>query len=1698
MDETKVATRWVDAVQFGVMTDEEVKKLSVVKVTNPLLLDVAGNPEPGGLYDHAFGPFDDHSFCKNCGNRSFYCPGHCGHIDLVVLLYHPLFFNKLFRVLQNTCLACYHFKAHRKEVEMCISKLNLIKKGNIARSREFDPLLSEAPDDHWDNKLGWTSFQLTEAVLVLDGFLKKKYTKCHCGAKSPPITKPTFGCIRLGALSGNKVRANIIKRQKLDGPMDESDHSLSEVEDLGYRNAGPVASNWRTKEMVDSLSEMMKWREPRPLLPTEVRWILERLWENEARLCSFICDIQQHQGNTSQKKTSYSMYFLKSLLVPPTKFRPPSKGGDLVMEHPHTVLLGKVLESNISVANAAQKDAESNIILRDWMNLQQSVNVLFDSKRAVGRREMASGICNLLEKKEGLFRQKMMGKRVNHACRSVISPDPYLAVDEIGIPPAFALKLTYPERVTSWNVASLRDAVVNGPGIHPGATDYVDKVSTWKLPPSRKSRISISRKLPSSRGVTIHAGKTYTDDYEGKLVHRHLRNGDLVLVNRQPTLHKPSLIALRVRVLPGEKTIRFHYANCDSFNADFDGDEINVHFPQDEISRAEAQNIVNANNQYIVPTRGDPKRALIQDHIVGAVLLTKRDTFFTFEDFNELLYVSGMSSYGVLALKAKSGKKISVVDSESVIQAYPPAIIRPQRLWTGKQVITAILNHITRGCLPFTVKKRAKIAREYFGMDESKKKKDESLKTAGEPCRKKRNNNQTSKMIVGDLEEYSGCGKRHSESKKSRMWGSSKHNTDENDVFVFKNELVQGVIDKEQFGKYGLVHTIQEMYGSEAAGNLLSALGRVLTAFLQMMHGFTCGIKDLLLVQPYEEQRKKLLDACLDSGKEVHQQFIGREKEHLGMLYFFIVKLLSSFTRQVYVAFLSKRESPVWRWEVLSDFLEMQIEVEKAIRHNGESGSVFLDGMMRSKLNTLSSAVTKLFPEGLVKPFPKNCLSLMTLSGAKGSIFNFQQISLLLGQQELEGKRVPRMVSGKTLPCFVPWDSSARAGGFIGDRYLTGLRPQEFYYHCMAGREGLIDTAVKTSRSGYLQRCLIKNLECLSVCYDYTVRDADGSIIQFRYGEDGVDVHQKNYLQEFEALALNQQLILSRHPLCQIDDACISKYIEEDNEFPAQLAREAKEFCNYYASHLDDPLNFIKLVKKKYYTSLAHPGEPVGIIAAQSIGEPSTQMTLNTFHHAGRGEMNVTLGIPRLLEILMNAAKYIKTPTMTCPLLNCKTKDDIEWLAAKLKRITVADLIEKMEVSVVPFAIEKHEICSIYKLKVKLYDPELYPRHTDITLEDCQNALLNEFVKEMEAAIKAHLLLLSKISGINSESQPKGSDNMDEDGVESGSQTDKEDSSDDDDDNEEGGTCVGSKVQKRKRKAKDGMYYEDDPEVEAEEEKLIYEHEYDVEVVENENEHEHEDKEESMEEDVTETYSGPPDSQERKEKPEVKERKKSDKNKAIYVACDGLCFEIHFKITNQPHILLSQMAEKAAKKVYVKSAGKIERCEVVEVHLDDSGKGGIPMLRKGKESRPALQTAGVDFAAFWDMQDVLDVRLISSNDVHAMLGTYGVEAARATIITEIVTVFGHYGVSVDIRHLTLIADYMTHTGRYRPLNRFGGITDSISLLSKMSFETSSNFLTEATARGEVDTLKTPSARICLGLISNVGTGCFDLIHGLDV
>lgn len=1658
---TEGASESVEVVRFSFMTDEEVKSHSVVKVTNPILLDNIGRPIPGGLYDLAMGPLDEQSPCKSCGQRSFHCPGHCGHIDLITSVYNPLMFDMLHNLLQRTCFFCLHFRASRSQVEKCALQLELIAKGDIVGAKRLDSLSSSEsidPGDSEHGKQGWTSVQFTEAMSVLNNFLKPKFVECkNCNAKNPKISKPAFGWFHMGGLSAANTRANIIRGCKLGGPRSGEDEENASPEVVNVDDC-PLGSDLDTaetdslKEAVNGIEDSRRERHGRkkgervsrefskqknffsgPILPSEVRDIVKLLWENEAHLCTFICDIQREQCNTSGNRVGYSMFFLETILVPPIKFRPAAKSNDSVMEHPQTVLLSDVLQSNIALGNAYVNNSERSKIVNRWMDLQQSVNILFDGKNTMrqSKRELAPGICQLLEKKEGIFRQKMMGKRVNFACRSVISPDPYLAVNEIGIPPYFALRLTYPERLTPWNVVNLRDAIVNGSEIYPGATHYVDKLSTVKLPPSKKMRLSISRKLPSSRGVVTQYGKSCDYEFEGKIVYRHLRDGDVVLVNRQPTLHKPSIMAHVVRVLKGEKTLRMHYANCSTYNADFDGDEINVHLPQDEISRAEAYNIVNANHQYIVPTRGDTVRGLIQDHIVSAVILTMKDTFLTHGQFNQLLYGSGVFAAGCGSSFAKPCQKISTVDSEALMQPVLPAIWKPKPLWTGKQVITALLNHLTRDYTPFTVEKDGKIPSSYFGSQANQK----------HPSKGRKNEENGEHMLL-----------------------------------IWKNELVHGVIDKAQFGKYGLVHTVQELYGSNTAGILLSALSRLFTVFLQI-HGFTCGVDDLMILADHDEERKKKLDGE-DVGEEVHCDFFKFKPGTIGPM-------------------------------------KLQLEIEKAIHNSGQSATASMDLKMKNRLHEKTSDINKdLLVKGLLKPFPKNCISLMTISGAKGSTVNFQQISSCLGQQELEGKRVPRMVSGKTLPCFPPWHFSSRAGGFISDRFLTGLRPQEYYFHCMAGREGLVDTAVKTSRSGYLQRCLVKNMECLKVCYDYTVRDADGSIIQFTYGEDGVDVHQTSFIAKFEALAANQTIIGQKfHQQLEFNN-----YI---TELPEGLTKKVQTYIEELkikdgSVELKEREELLKLVRQKYISSLAHSGEPVGVIAAQSVGEPSTQMTLNTFHLAGRGEMNVTLGIPRLQEILMTASNDIKTPIMTCPLLEGRLKKDAERLVRKIKKVTVADIIESMEESVLPVSINNNQISRIYKLKMKLCESQLF------SIEDYEETMGVLFMRQLEDAIQSHLLLLSRINGIKNfmpDSRSMASDEIDEDASSNRLQGEE---NDDDHDDDEGADDLGSDVQKRKQQAADEMDYEDGSEDEPNEGETLAGLEKETDQAEDEEEV-WEDDEIGIFDNEDEASEMPvpsePKSSDKKGKSKLKSKSKvkaklvkKDFDKAIFIAAEGLDFEVHFRFSDEPHILLGQIAQRTAKKVHIKSSGKLDMCQAIKSATndqvlwkskDDKKKDDPDYLAAKKDDKDelgpwALKTAGVNFTALWEMQDDIDVTRIYSNNIHAILSTYGVEAARETILREVKHVFQIYGVEIDYRHLSLIAEFMTHSGGYRPMSRHGGIAESISPFLKMSFETASKFIVEAASHGMSDNLETPSSRICLGLPVKMGTGCFDLMQKLEI
>jgi DNA-directed RNA polymerase I subunit RPA1 len=301
-------------------------------------------------------------------------------------------------------------------------------------------------------------------------------------------------------------------------------------------------------------------------------------------------------------REGYHIFFRRCLPVVPNKFRPLSRLGDDVYDHPQNSALQLILNLLADIHRSSTSNITSHQHVTNCLELQMAVNGLIDSTLKKNNSSNLNGIRQLLEKKEGIFRKNIMGKRVNYAARSVISPDPYIASGDMGIPLKIAKKLTYPESVTTHNIQEFKQLVINGSEKYPGAVAVEDEkgwiISIWRL--GVQQREAIARVLVKNKFMITQGS---LDDLS-KVIYRHLRDGDFLITNRQPTLHKPGLMAHRARVLKSERTIRIHYINCSCFNADFDGDEINLHLPQDLLSQSEEFNIVHADHQYITPTNG--------------------------------------------------------------------------------------------------------------------------------------------------------------------------------------------------------------------------------------------------------------------------------------------------------------------------------------------------------------------------------------------------------------------------------------------------------------------------------------------------------------------------------------------------------------------------------------------------------------------------------------------------------------------------------------------------------------------------------------------------------------------------------------------------------------------------------------------------------------------------------------------------------------------------------------------------------------------------------------------------------------------------------------------------------------------------------------------------------------------------------------
>ncbi len=807
----------------------------------------------------------------------------------------------------------------------------------------------------------------------------------------------------------------------------------------------------------------------------------------------------------------------------------------------------------------------------------------------------------------------------------------------------------------------------------------------------------------------------------------------------------------------------------------------------------------------------------------------------------------------------------------------------------------------------------------------------------------------------------------------------------------------------------------------------------------------------------------------------------------------------------------------------------------------------------------------------------------MVTTGAKGSTVNQSQVSCALGQQALEGRRVPRMSSGRTMPSFAPYDPSPRSDGFIADRFLTGVRPQEYYFHCMAGREGLVDTAVKTSRSGYLQRCLVKHLEELKVCYDHTVRDGEGGVVQFLYGEDGVDPMKAAHLDgsstTLQYMARNHKALVKRHlalPRSTLDLAeadCHQTFLIEKNSpklfekgsfvharklkfgnewrrgalclgwHPAQITkvrsggklfdlqytedgskaskvpidikfsytggrhtRALSNVCTIIKPAVRDPIlsdvsknrgghrigssgacvsekiardiadaianddklksamksnklsasEFKKVVSAKYGSALCAPGEAVGCIAAQSIGEPSTQMTLNTFHLAGAGA-NVTLGIPRLREIIMTASRTLKTPTMSVPLLQHVSDKAAVKLTRYFTRLSLSELIASRDGISVRESLQQSANGSWergYVVTLKLQPAERISEAFGLRLEDIAAVVTSTFIPNLSRIMNMELKRsgtddgssISKVQG-GEKSEFIYADLSKKDNVKHEDELD-EDDDDDDGDNDGTGIEDGVSASKFGRKAEMDSYGDMD-----EEEERVQ-------------------KSSSEDEDRNHPSAITDDEEDAEISPDS-----SDAVNALRIDRRRNCLilqALRVDPSARP-LLMVGLVERAATKTLVRARPSIE-CGYIN---EEDGRGRC------------LQTAGCNFEEIWKLKQV-DHNKLMSNDIWAVRCAYGVEAARMSIVEQIRGVFAVYGISVDPRHLTLIADYMTYDGGYKAMNRIG-MADASSSFLQMSFETTANFMMDAALNNREEAMNSPSANIVLGRPIKHGTGAFECI-----
>jgi len=688
------------------------------------------------------------------------------------------------------------------------------------------------------------------------------------------------------------------------------------------------------------------------LTPREVRERLERVPNDDLRALGINPEVARPEWMV-----------LTALLVPPVTVRPSItlESGDR-SEDDLTHKLVDVLRINQRLRENRDAGAPQLIVEDLWELLQYHVTTYFDNQTSgipPARHRSGRPLKTLVQRlkgKEGRFRSNLSGKRVNFSARTVISPDPVLSINEVGVPVEAARELTVPIRVQAYNVEIVKEWVKRGPTPPSPNGQYVPGVNYVIRPDGRRIR------------VTDKNAETVAETVEmGWVVERQLVDGDIVLFNRQPSLHRMSMMAHEVRVMQ-EKTFRFNLAVCPPYNADFDGDEMNLHVLQSEEARAEAKILMRVQEHILSPRFGGPVIGGIHDHITGSFLLTWKDSRFNREETTFILAKIGI----------KELPKPVKVDKDGT------------GWWTGKQLFTLVLPEDLSMAFKASIGPKG----------------------------------------VKDLKQLMA----------EDAW-----------VEIHEGVLKSGTIDENAIGAFKgkILDKIARDYGSERAKQFIDEATKLALGAI-MVRGFTTGIDDEDIP---EEAKRQIAEVLKQAEEKVHD-------------------LVEAYRRG-----------------------ELEQMPGRSVEETLEVEAMKVLGRARDQAGQIAGKHLGM----------ENPSVIMARSGARGSMLNLSQMAGCIGQQAVRGERLSRGYWNRTLPHFQKGDLGAQAKGFVKASYKSGLHPTEYFFHAMGGREGLVDTAVRTSRSGYMQRRLINALEDLKVKEDGTVRNTADTIIQFRFGEDGVD-----------------------------------------------------------------------------------------------------------------------------------------------------------------------------------------------------------------------------------------------------------------------------------------------------------------------------------------------------------------------------------------------------------------------------------------------------------------------------------------------------------------------------------------------------------------------------------------------------------------